>query len=228
MTAKILKVTLLSAASFLAAGCAGGMFNGPEDAMTIAEAHPIAVDGQVVTLTISADPTTTDLSNLDRARLRSFVDSYLNNGHGPLTVTGPSGAGNDDDGHEASADIRKAMHDAGVPWSAIHGATYRTGDASSDDVIISFTRYVATPSPCGVWQGMRSRQYKNLRTPNMGCATMNNYAAMIADPHDLIAPAETDPRDGEAVVRAIELYRNGQVTASEVDGEIDAQTSGQN
>lgn len=226
MTAAITKISLLSAVFLLVAACAGGPFNGPQHAMTVAEAHPISVDNQVVTLTIRADATTTDLSNLDKARLRSFADSFLTNGHGPLTVTSPSGAGNDNDAHEAAADVRKALHEAGVPWSAIHGATYRTGEASNDEIVLSFTRYVATASPCGVWDGLRGREYRNLRSPNMGCATMNNYAAMIADPHDLIAPADVDPRDGEAVVRAIVLYRDGLVTASEVDGNIDAETSG--
>lgn len=226
MTVKFHRIALLSATSLLAAACVGGPFNGAEDALSIAEQHPISVDNQVVTLTIATDDTTTDLSNVDRARLRAFADAYLNNGHGPLTVTGPSGAGNDNDGHEASADIRQALHDAGVPWSAIHGATYRTGEADNE-IILSFTRYVATASPCGVWKGVRSAQYKNLRTPNMGCATMNNYAAMIADPHDLIAPAETSPRDGEMVVRAIELYRAGEITASAVDDNIDAEAAGQ-
>lgn len=226
MTAATLKISLLSAVSLTVAACAGGPFNGPQHAMTVAEAHPISVDSQVVTLTIKADETTTDLSNLDKARLRSFSDSFLTNGHGPLTVTAPSGAGNDNDAHEAAADIRKALHDAGVPWSAIHGATYRTGEASNDEIVLSFTRYVATASPCGIWDGMMARDYRNLRSPNMGCATMNNLAAMVADPRDLTAPAESAPRDGEAVVRAIELYREGQITASAADGNINAETSG--
>lgn len=224
MTTSKLKLALLSALSLTAAGCASGPFNGPEHAATIAETHPIAVDSQVVTLTIDTDETTTDLSTVDKARLRAFANSYLNNGHGPLTVTGPSGAGNDFDGHEASADIRQVLNDAGVSWSAIHGATYRTGDAANE-IILSFTRYVASPSPCGVWSGVRSRQYRNLRTPNMGCATQNNLAAMVADPHDLVAPTETAPRDGEFTVRAVELYREGQVTSSKIDPKIEAEAS---
>ena len=226
MNAVTLKVALLSAASMLTVSCGGGMFNGAEHSLTVAETHPISVDSQVVTLTISVDQTTTDLSNVDKARLRAFADSYMTNGHGPLTVTAPSGAGNDNDGHEAAADIRQALNSAGVPWSAIHGATYRAGQGSGDEVIMSFTRYVASASACGVWSGLRERTYRNLRTPNMGCATMNNYAAMIADPHDLIAPAETDPRDGESAVRAMERYRDVQGTASAIDKTIDAGTSG--
>ena len=107
----------------------------------------------------------------------------------------------------------------------MQGATYRTGEASNDDIILSFTRYVATASPCGVWSGVKAADYRNLRSPNMGCATMNNYAAMIADPHDLIAPADVAPVDGQSAVRAIQLYREGLATASEIDDNINAETS---
>lgn len=226
MNANTTKIAFLSATSLLIFGCAGGPFNGPQHGLTVAETHPVSVDSQVVTLTLNVDPTTSDLSNVDKARLRSFADSYLTNGHGVVTVTAPSGAGNDNDGHEAAADVRKTLNDAGVSWSAMHGATYRAGSGNGEEIVLSFTRYVASASPCGIWKGMREREYRNLRTPNMGCATMNNYAAMIADPHDLIAPAEVDPRDGTSVVRAMKLFREGQVTASAVDGNIDAETSG--
>lgn len=221
----VTKSVLLSTVALLAASCAGP-FNGPQHALTIQEEHPISVDSQTVTLTIDADQTASDISDMDRARLRAFADAYMIDGHGPLTITAPSGSGGDFDAHEAAADIRKALHDAGVPWSMIAGATYRTGAAAgSEQLIISYTHYVATPSECGLWSGIRARDYRNLRSPNMGCATMNNYAAMIADPHDLIEPADISPRDGEAVVRSIELYREGVVTASEVDTNIDAGTS---
>jgi len=219
------KSAIFIAASLLAASCVGG-FNGPQHARTISEEHPISVDSQVVTLTIDVDDTMSDISDVDRARLRAFADAYMRDGHGPLAVTAPSGTGDDFDGQEAAADIRSALHKAGVPWSAISGATYRTGGAADgDQLILSYTHYVATPSECGLWSGLTKRRYRNLRTPNMGCATMNNYAAMIADPHDLIAPAQSDPADATAAVRAIDLYRTGEVTASEIDDAINSEAS---
>ncbi len=225
MYRKVFKNTLLSTALLAATACVGG-FNGPQHAMTVQETHPISVDSQTVTLTIESDPSTSDVSSVDHARLRAFAEAYMLDGHGPLTITAPSGTGGDLDGQEAAADIRQALHEAGVPWSALAGATYRTsGGSENPKLIISYTHYVATPSECGIWTDVRSRDYRNLRTPNLGCATMNNYAAMIADPHELIAPAGTDPRDGEAVVRGINAYRAGEVTASEADETIDAGTA---
>ena len=183
-----LKSAVLSLTALTAVGCAGGPFNGAQHAVTVAEAHPISVDSQVVTLTLENDLSTSDLSNVDNARLRAFANAYMRDGHGPLTVTAPSGTSADFDGQETAADIRNALHNAGVPWAAISGATYRTGNADSQ-LILSYTHYVATASECGIWKGLRGRDYRNLRTPNFGCATQNNIAAMLADPHDLIAPA---------------------------------------
>lgn len=223
MLNRVTKYALLSTAALAAASCAGGAFNSADDAMTVAEAHPISVDSQVVTLTIDADATTTDLSDLDKARLQAFADAYMRDGHGALSITAPSGTTGDFDGQEAAADIRKALNAAGVPWSALAGATYRSADGGQ--LILSYTHYVATPSECGIWSGVRSRDYRNLRSPNYGCATQNNIAAMLADPHDLIAPADEMPRDGAASSRAMDAYRKGQLTGSAIDSSIKAEVS---
>ena len=226
MTVFMKKTALVTVASILAASCAGGAFNGADDALTIAEEHPIAVDTQIVTLTVNVDPSMAALSSIDTARLRAFANAYMTNGHGPLTVTAPSGTTFDFDGQEAAADIRGALYDAGIPWSAINGATYRTGDAAGGQLILSYTHYVATPSECGVWAGIKGRDYRNLRSPNMGCATMNNYAAMIADPRDLVTPADRAPVDGQATARVIDKYRRGELTASAIDGDIETDVAG--
>lgn len=209
----IQKITVVSATALMASACSSA-FNGPEQALTVAEAHPIAVDSQVVTLTIDADETTTDLSTIDKARLRSFANAYLTNGHGPITVTAPSGYA-PEDGHEAAADIRKALHDAGVPWESMSGATYRTGGDNGDQLIVSYTHYVATASECGIWDDVLVRNYRNIRSANYGCATQSNIAAMLADPYDLVAPAAMSPRDAIASQRGIDAYRAGESTASQ-------------
>lgn len=220
------KLAFIACSSLALTACAGGPFNGAQHAETVSQMHPISVDSQVVTLTIDSDPSTVDLSDLDRARLRAFVGAYMNNGHGPLTITAPSGSDNDFDGQEAASDIRKALNEAGIPWGALTGATYRTGGpAENNQLVLSFTRYVATPSECGVWAGVKERDFRNLRSPNFGCAVMNNIAATIGDPRDLVEPTAVSDRDAEFASRAIQLYREGQVTSSEIDGAIQPEAS---
>ncbi|NWG91358.1 MAG: CpaD family pilus assembly protein, partial [Parvularculaceae bacterium] len=198
-----MKKLLLIAAAASAAGCAP-KFNGHEHALSVAEEHPISVDAQIVTMTLAGG--SGGLSDLDSARLKAFADSYMRNGHGALSITTPSGG----DG----AAVREALYEAGVPHSAMSDAAYRAGEGSSRDVILSYSRYVATPSACGIWDGERDRNYRNMRTPNFGCAAQNNLAAMIGDPHDLVEPAAMTAPDSQTRIRGVTKYRRGEDTGS--------------
>lgn len=198
-----MKKLLLVAAAASAVGCAP-KFNRHEHALSVAEEHPISVDAQTVTMTLAGG--SGGLSDLDSARLRAFADSYMRNGHGALSITTPSGGD--------SKAIHAALYDAGVPHSSMADADYRAGEGSSRDVILSYSRYVATPSACGIWDGERDRSYRNMRTPNFGCAAQNNLAAMIGDPHDLVEPAAMTAPDSQTRIRGVTKYRRGEDTGS--------------
>lgn len=221
MKSTALRLSLLAALAALA-GCAGA-WNGSGQALSVAEEHPISVDSQVVTLTMALDPSNPNLSSVDQARLRAFADAYLNSGHGPLTITAPSGAASDGAAADRASNIRAYLHSIGVSHDAMTGSNYRAADDRSRDLILSYTHYVATPPVCGVWQGVKARDYANLRSPNYGCAAQNNLAAMVADPRDLVAPADSTPADASARVRMMGRYRQGEVTSSATDSAIQAE-----
>ncbi|MEZ5894818.1 MAG: CpaD family pilus assembly protein [Parvularculaceae bacterium] len=224
MTKSAYKTLLVAITASAAAACSSA-FNGPQEALTVAEEHPISVDSQTITMTIDLADASTELSSIDRARLRAFADSYLRNGHGALSVTTPSGVGSDGAAKDAAGKIRQALFDQGVPWSAMQADAYAAGDRSRGDVILSYTHYVATPSACGVWEGIRQRDYANRRTPNFGCSSQNNLAAMVADPHDLIAPAEMTDPDSAFRIRGVQAFRAGTSPASETDSESDVRVA---
>lgn len=213
MNANMKKLLLIAAAAPLV-GCAP-KFNGHEHALSVAEEHPISVDAQTVTMTLAGG--SGGLSDLDSARLKAFADSYMRNGHGALSITTPTGG----DG----AAIREALYEAGVPQSAMADAAYRTGEGSSRDVILSYSRYVATPSACGIWDGERDRNYRNMRTPNFGCAAQNNLAAMIGDPHDLVEPAAMTAPDSQTRIRGVTKYRKGEDTGSKDNSALKQQVA---
>lgn len=219
--------TLSVVALAIALGGCSGAVNGSEQALTIAQQHPIAVDSQVVSMTIKDDGTTDDISAVDKSRLNAFADSYLRYGHGPLTITAPSGSENDLDSQEAAADIRQHLNNIGVPWSSMTGASYRSGAAGDRDMILSYTHYVATPSACGIWDGLRESDRRNIRSPNFGCSTMNNLAAMIADPRDLVAPTAMTAPDAAIRIRGVNAFRAGEDTSSEGNDEIEQQIANQ-
>ena len=67
MTNMLTRFLVVAGAAALAAGCAGA-WNGAEDGLSVAEEHPIAVDSQVVTMTLPLSGSA-ELSSLDKARL---------------------------------------------------------------------------------------------------------------------------------------------------------------
>ncbi len=215
-------ITLLALPLVLSACSAA--WNSPNEAISVAERHPIAVDSQVVTLTL--DPSGSgELSMIDKARLMSFADNYLRIGYGPVTITAPSGTGDRVGEQSIAAQVRSALNEAGVSYAAMTGSSYRTGAGSDAEFVVSFTRYVATASPCGAWGNEVRNRYKNIASESFGCADQNNLAAMIADPRDLITPTDEAPSDTPARVRAVESFREGEVTASERDETIDTNVS---
>lgn len=222
MKTKSYRLVLLASLSALASGCAGA-WNGAGQALTVAEEHPISVDSQVVTMTMPLETQGSALSSMDKARLRAFSDSYLTSGYGPLTITAPEGASSDAAGQKLAAQIRDYLHETGVNADAINAAVYRVGSDRKRDLILSYTHYVATAPVCGVWDGMRKRDYGNLRSPNFGCAQQNNIAAMVADPRDLVTPADSTSPDANARARMLKMYRAGQPTTTTTDANATVQ-----
>lgn len=217
-----LKTALITSATIVLSACSSSLWNTAGSNPSVAERHPISVDSQVVTMTMDIDPTLNDLSDINRARLKAFGLSYLNGGHGPITVTAPSGGADDLVGQEMAADVREVLHNLGVSYADMTGASYRAGGQANDrQLVVSYTKFVATPSPCGIWNEEMMPRYKNISHPNFGCADQNNLAAMVVDPRDLIEPQPDGPVDTAARVRSIEAYRSGENTASERDGDIE-------
>ena len=217
------RLIAIAFATSVATGCTS-FSNGPDQAISIQQMHPISVDSQVVTLTLDDAGQDGSLSQVDSARLRAFAGSYLTDGHGPITVTTPSGNGSDAAAREKASMVRKSLYDMGIPYSSISAATYRNG-GENNDLILSYTHYVATPSACGLWEGLRGRDQRNLRSPNFGCSAQNNLAAMIGDPRDLVMPADMTDPDAAFRIRGVEAFRTGEAPVSETDGDIETQVS---
>lgn len=210
-----LRILFVSSALAAASACAP-VFNGEMQSLTPQQRHPISVDAQTVSMQIVPDPIHHEISRTDAARVRAFAEYYLTKGYGALTVSMPSGSENTKRGVRIAADIRTTLNQSGVPWENIHGAQYRvSGDAQDAEIILSFTRYVASASPCGVWTTDFSNSYGNGAPPNFGCATQHNLAAMLADPHDLISPFPMSPADAARRAMVLEKYRVGDVTSAE-------------
>jgi pilus assembly protein CpaD len=78
---------------------------------------------------------------------------------------------------------------------------------------VVITRASATVPGCPDWSAKSDMNYTNGISPNFGCATNSNLAAMIADPQDLL---EGKKGSGETVIatsnKAISTYRDAEPT----------------
>ena len=181
--------------------------NGPNDAMSVAERHPVTVDQQTQTLLVPVDGTAQGLPRAQLAAIDAFVSAYRTRGYGPITVTAPGGR----DAGQAAADVRAALFASGVPYEEMRGASVRGG--GGDAVVVSFSAYAASAPACGNHAGILTARLANRAHPNFGCASQANLAAMIADPRDLHqGSAASDDADGSTAT-AIETQQ-GTPTAT--------------
>lgn len=203
--------TVAALALLLAApGCAA-FFNGDREATSVPERHPITVDQQTASMSIPIDPSRYGLSRDQLRAIDGFVTEFRTRGHGPITVTAPSGLENDIDGQQTAADVRDALAAFGIDYRDMQGATYRTTSPQSS-VILTFTRYVAAGPVCGVFTGEASERLRNRPAPNFGCADQQNLAAMVADPRDLTVAQPSAPANGTAAAAAARALSTGQNT----------------
>ncbi|MGV8995697.1 MAG: CpaD family pilus assembly protein [Parvibaculaceae bacterium] len=201
-------------ASLALAGCGG--FNGAEEAEFGASYdHPISVQPDVPTLKITASNA---LSVEDRSALKGFVAAYKERGHGPLTVSTPSGSANTAIAMNVLVDVRDALAQSGVPATSIAYTPYRASAADqAAPIVVSYRQFIAVASPCGDWTDSYSYNPSNSTVKNFGCATQNNLAAMIADPADLVAPREMTASDAQRRGEVFTNYRKGDITATKRD-----------
>ena len=200
----------------LAAGLAGcGGFNGIEDAQYDANyTHPISVETDVATLNVGVVAGQPGLAPSERSAIEAFAAAYRQRGHGPLTISTPSGSPNAGAAAVALSDVRDILAENGV--TSLAYTPYRASGADNGaPLILSFKHYVAKPTACGDWSMDYAFDPSNRLPPNHGCATQNNLAAMVADPADLAGPRTMTPADAGRRDTVLEKYRAGQPTATQ-------------
>jgi pilus assembly protein CpaD len=148
-------------------------------------------------------------------QLAFIAAEYQARGHGPLVISYPQGAGNEDAAIGAIAEARTFFYERGINWRQITGGAYDARGRQVGEIYFSFQRYTAVAPECGQrWDNM-ALELDNQHHSNFGCAMAANLAAMVADPRDLVAPRTMGVGDTGRRLEVIEHYRAGESTASE-------------
>ncbi len=188
----------------------------PEGPVTAsaADRHEIGVEQTSARMEITASGD--GLSTKTQADLRDFASGYLRYGHGALILSAPEGAGNAEAARRAANATRVSLVEFGVTDSAIAPSTYDASGQGEAPIIVSFARFEAQAPHCApLWEQDLAHQSDNQPWESFGCATQANLAALIEDPHDLLAPRGEDPRDSGRRDETFEAYREGRHTHAE-------------
>lgn len=177
-----------------------------------AERHPILVSQRPVTMTIPVRRGSYGLSNASRHRVAGFLRKFraIDTGNSKLVVSAPSGRANEVAGMQAVAEVREMISDAGFPPSSVHVEA----SPGSRHVRLSYLRVVAKGPECGLWPTNLARETGNLSYSNFGCSTQHNFAAMLANPADLLGPRTATPRIGDRRQNTYEKYARGETTTA--------------
>jgi pilus assembly protein CpaD len=195
-----------------------------------AQRHPILVSQQPSSMSVRVARSAAGLSPQQRAQVAEFVARYRagDAGNSKLIISAPSGAANEVASMQAVQEIRELMSEHGFAESAVGVEAYHEERDSQPPIRISYLRYVAEGPECGKWTSNLAFEPYNLPHPNLGCANQRNFAAMVANPADLLGPRSMSARSSERRDAAWDKYVKGEVTGAKKGEEEKVQVKNQN
>lgn len=151
--------------------------------------------------TLDVDTSGSGLSIPEQQRLNGWFETMDLRYGDRVTIDDPSG----------NPAVANAVNDlAGRYGLIVQGVAPTTpGVLQPGQARVVITRASASVPNCPNWSDHFDGNYKNKTSPNYGCATNSNIAAMVANPEDLL---EGQHGTGETVLatgtKAIESFRN--------------------
>ena len=180
----------------------------PDDYRT---SHPIILNEREEVLDVPVGASDSRISVAQRSSIQAFVAQSAN--VGVVQILLPSGAPNSAAAERVLSDIMAALRVSGVVGGNIVTASYdASGAETSPPVRISYRAMSAGTDPCGKWTADLGDTSQNKNYENFGCASQNNFAAMIANPADLIGPRL--PNNIDPVRRGLAISRYQKSTGT--------------
>jgi pilus assembly protein CpaD len=183
--------------------------------------HPIMVSQQPALLTVRVARGAQGLSPSQRAQVIGFLERYraVDAGNSKLLIEAPSGTSNEVSAMQAVAEVRHLIYEMGFDQTSLLIEAYRAGKDQQPPVRISYLRFFAEAPPCGAWPTNLADSADGLTYPNLGCATQRNFAAMVANPADLLGPRTPTPASAEKRDAQWTKYIKGESTISKKQDE---------
>jgi len=203
--------TLGACASSLPSPVASEILSG-----TALSRNEVGVTKRTEFLEVAIHPELSELPDAERARIRAFVSTYAQRGHGPLVMSMPAASANPQLAVTAVAEARAIAWERGIEYDEISGTSHGAGEVYSQPMILAFQVYQAVAPECQQKSELDfADASSNNPLPTLGCSVRTNLAAMIADPADLLGSRALEPADMDRRTVILEKFRAGESTAAE-------------
>jgi pilus assembly protein CpaD len=171
--------------------------------------HPIMISEEPEVLDIPVGMNGPAMSPEIEAAIDDYVGDYQRHGTGNITIQVPTASANEVAATKTGQAAHYALVRAGVPHANIQIAPYYVGDhAKTASMRLSFLRVKAVTPKCGLWPETAPNDTDNRQYHNLGCASQQNLAAMVANPADLVRPRSMEPANGARRAGVIKTYQD--------------------
>jgi len=206
-------IAIIAAGAALSACGAPASGGGPVP-MTPLSRWQLRVEPQMDRIALAVHET--GLSPNQRSALAGLVMRARSEQSPEIVVETP--AGDDPAALQMSWAVADALQASGIP---VRQVAYAAPDPRAP-VVVGFARLQAVTYDCSRQWGSLTRHADNGSSMGLGCATVSNMAAQIADPRDIQGQRPMDPADAGRRTVVIQNYRRGQPTATQGSGDAPA------
>ncbi|SNY91824.1 pilus assembly protein CpaD [Cohaesibacter sp. ES.047] len=177
--------------------------------------HPITLQQSAKTIDVPVGMHSEDLTPASRSAISGFARDFLRERAAVIQIMVPSGAQNESSAQYVARKIRSHLMRQGVAHGRIDMIPYSALDATDAPIRLAYPRIEAKTLTCGTHPEDLAMDMANRTHFDFGCSTQQNFAAMVANPQDLVQPRGWDARDSSRRSVISEKYRNGEPTWSE-------------
>ena len=146
------------------------------------------------------------LANGERERLAAFISDVAENRPDSLRVA-LHGSANP---AELRAVAGALVADGIAPDDIVADRRFGS-NAERGTIVVAVERAIAIDPNCPGWADHVAAPADNRSSPNFGCSDVSNFAAMVADPHQLREPASRIYHSGERGASSVASYRADKV-----------------
>ncbi len=177
--------------------------------------HPITLKEVPQSLDVPVGRHTTRLNKAQKQTIVGFASEARTKGNGSIEIHVPSGSANESAANHMAGQIRKLVRRGGIPGHRIAIRGYAVSDTRSiAPVRLVYLSVRASVHKCGIWPDNLAVNGKNEDYSEFGCTTQANFAAMLANPSDLLHPRASTPADAARRATVLEKYQKGEATSS--------------